>query len=271
MTFHPGAVLRRSAQSIRHAPGLERCAPLWNRVRAPYRRLLTRLGATDGIPVTVGGCEIRLAAEAVNLNWETVEVEAYRAFVEQLRTHDIVFDIGAHFGTYTLIALKRGGPATRVVAYEPCELTRDYLSRHLRWNGAGGNVIVRPVCCGSRSGVTPFYQRPGVPEGINGVVPDAGLIATDAPMVTIDDEVADFRLVPTLIKIDVEGAELDVLKGAAGVLATHRPRLLISVHAKRLAALGLDCDAIRTWLGDHHYDWRVVGEDQELHVLSHPV
>ena len=270
MTFHPAAVLRRSAQSIRHLAGLQHLTPVWNGLRGPYRRLLAQLAGSDGIPVMVGGYPIRLAPDTVSLNWETVEVDAYKVFVQEIGPHEIIYDVGAHFGTYTLIGLKRGGPGTRVVAYEPCELTRGYLVRHLRWNGAGDEVLVRPVCCGSRQGVATFFHTPGVPEGINGLLPAEGLVGTRVGVTTLDDEVRELGLVPTFVKIDVEGAELDVLKGAARVLAQHRPRLLLSLHPRRLAEVGLDCDTVRQWLTTRDYQWQVVGEDQEVHVLARP-
>ncbi len=270
MTFHPAAVLRRSAQSIRHWPGLQHLTPVWNGLRAPYRRILAQLAGTEGVPVTIGGYSIRLAPDTVSLNWETVEVDAYKVFVQEIGSGEVIYDIGAHFGTYTLIGLKRGGPGTRVVAYEPCELTRDYLRRHLRWNGAGDEVLVRPLCCGSSPGVATFFYKPGLPEGINGLLPDEGLAETRVRVTTLDEEVRELGLVPTFVKIDVEGAELDVLKGASHVLARSRPRLLLSLHPRRLAQAGLDCEAVRQWLTARDYLWRVVGEDQEVHVLARP-
>jgi len=270
MTFHPAAVFRRSAQSIRHLPGLERLTPVWNGLRAPYRRILAQLAGTRGVPVMIGGYSIRLAPDTVSLNWETVEVDAYNVFVHEIGSHEVIYDVGAHFGTYTLIGLKRGGPGTRIVAYEPCELTREYLLRHLRWNGAGDQVVVRPVCCGSTAGVATFYYKPGVPEGINGLLPDEGLAELPVRVTTLDEEVRELGLVPTFVKIDVEGAELDVLNGAAEVLSRHRPRLLLSLHPRRLAQAGLDCHAVRQWLSARDYQWRVVGEDQEVHVLARP-
>jgi FkbM family methyltransferase len=270
MTFHPAAVFRRSAQSIRHLPGLEKLTPVWNGLRAPYRRILARLAGTGGVPVMIGGYSIRLASDTVSLNWETVEVDAYKVFVHEIGSREVIYDVGAHFGTYTLIGLKRGGPGTRVVAYEPCELTRGYLLRHLRWNGAGDQVLVRPVCCGSTAGVATFFYEPGLPEGINGLLPDEGLAELPVLVTTLDEEVRELDLVPTFVKIDVEGAELEVLKGAAHVLSRHRPRLLLSLHPRRLAQAGLDCDAVRQWLTARDYQWRVVSEDQEVHVLARP-
>ena len=270
MILHPAAVLRRSAQSIRHAPGLRRFGALWARLRAPYRRTLTRLAGRHGLPVVVGGQTLRLAPDVVNLNWETVEVESYRAFAAEIAPGDVIYDVGAHFGTYTLIGVARGGPATRVVAYEPCDLTRQYLMRHLRWNGAERQVLVRPVCCGSHVGTAAFYHRPDRPEGINGLLPHDGLSATTMRVTTIDREVDELGLVPALIKIDVEGAELEVLEGAVRVLETRRPRILVSLHPKRLAQVGADCDTVIGWLEAHRYRAHVVGEDQEIHVLAQP-
>jgi hypothetical protein len=177
MTFHPAAAFRRSAQSIRHLPGLQRLTPVWDGLRAPYRRILERLAGTGGVPVMIGGYSLRLAPDTVSLNWETVEVDAYNVFVREIGSDEVIYDVGAHFGTYTLIGLKRGGPRTRVVAYEPCELTREYLMRHLRWNGAGDQVLVRPGPAGL-PGVATFFtarlprdQRPGPDEGLPNVRP----------------------------------------------------------------------------------------------------
>jgi FkbM family methyltransferase len=271
MSFHPAAVLRRSAQSIRHAPGLQGLTPLWNRLRAPYGRLLERLTGSDGVPVRVGGLVMRLAPDTVSLNWETVEVESYRAFIAEIKLGDVVYDIGAHFGTYSIMAARTGGPATRVFAYEPTELTRRYLQKHLRWNGAEGQVTVRPVCVGNTIGEAILYVNPDRPEGTNGLLPYEDFVTTKVPMTTLDREVEQTGLMPALVKIDVEGAELDVLMGATSVLATGRPRLLLSLHPKRLAQAGLDCEAVLQWLSARGYNWRVISEDQERHVLARPV
>jgi methyltransferase FkbM-like protein len=95
-------------------------------------------------------------------------------------------------------------------------------------------------------------------------------VETTVRQTTLDREVDELRLVPALIKIDVEGAELEVLKGAARVLEAHRPRLLISLHPRRLAQVGADCETVLAWLRAHRYRADVVGEDQEIHVLARP-
>lgn len=268
--FNPAAWLRRAAQRVRHAPGLRRRERFWASTRAPYRAILRVLAGRRGLPMAIGGHTIRLDSRVVNLNWETVEPEAYRAFAAQVRPGDVVYDVGAHFGTYSVIASRRAGPSSRVVAYEPCTLTREYLARHLAWNGVERQVTVRPLCCGALPGKARFFYRPGVPEGINGLVEADGLAETWVDVTTVDAEVALLGLVPGIIKIDVEGAELDVLRGAEAVLATHRPRLLLSLHPAALARQGLSPGAVVDWLASHRYRCDHVSEDQELHVLALP-
>ena len=271
VTFHPAAVLRRSAQSIRHAPGLRLCAPLWDSLRAPYRRMLTTLAGRNGMPVVIGGFRMRVAPDVVNLNWETVEVTSYQVFAEEVQPGDVVFDVGAHFGTYSMIGALRSGPGGHVIAYEPSALTRTYLARHLAWNGLADRVRVRDVCCGAAVGTTTFYAHPDLPEGINGVLPHEGLAATTVPCTTIDAEADALRLVPTVIKIDVEGFESDVIAGAAGVLTRHVPRLLVSLHPRRLAQQGIVPTDILNRLRSFGYSPRIVDEDQEVHVLAKKV
>lgn len=270
MTLHPGTVLRRSAQALRHAPGLRQLSPVWDRLRAPYRHALTALAGGEGLPVTVGGHSFRFAPDVVSLNWETVETESYKAFAAAIGPRDIVFDVGAHFGTYSMIAARRG-PAVRIVAYEPSPVTRGYLVRHLDWNRLSGRVLVRDVCCGAAAGTVRFFAHPHRPEGINGFLPDDGLVETTAVCTTIDREADELALVPTFIKIDVEGAELDVLTGASRVLSNHHPKILVSLHPRRLVARGSSVDDALRWLRARAYSPSIINEDQEVHVLALPV
>jgi FkbM family methyltransferase len=267
MSFHPAAVFRRSAQVLRHAPGLRRFAPVWDRLRTPYRSALIALAGSQGMPVTVGGHVMRLAPDVVSLNWETVEVGSYRTFAESISSGDVVFDVGAHFGTYSMIAAWRGADV-RVVAYEPSPLTRSYLTRHLEWNGLSDRVVVRDVCCSANQGMARFFVHPERPEGINGLMPDHGLVETQVRCTTVDAEAAELGAAPTFLKIDVEGAELDVLAGSTQVLARHAPRILVSLHPRRLAMRGQSVADAMTWLCAHDYRPAIIDEDQEVHVLA---
>lgn len=260
---------RRIAQGVRHAPLLRGLTPLWSLLRGPYRALLRRV-ARDGLTVHVGGFEMRVDPLFASQNWETVELDSYRAFAQMIRPGDVVFDIGAHIGTYSIIASRLAGPAGRVVAYEPHGFTRGYLERHLEGNGARANTVVRPLCCGERAGTADFYFKPGEAEGMNGLLPVAGFERGAVEVTTVDLEAEALGLAPAVIKIDVEGAELDVLKGAARVLREQRPRLSLSLHPAALAKRSLTPEAVLEWLAARGYESKVIARDHEIHVAAAP-
>lgn len=87
---------------------------------------------------------------------------------------------------------------------------------------------------------------------------------------TLDREVEELDLIPDIIKIDVEGAEWDVLRGAEQTLAAHGPTLILSVHPEALSKLGIAAADIEAWLKERGYDWRVIARDHEVHVIARP-
>jgi len=72
---------------------------------------------------------------------------------------------------------------------------------------------------------------------------------------------------PGLIKIDVEGTEWEVLKGAEGTLRAHRPDLLLSLHPEPLARIGVAESQILEWLAARGYVYEVIGRDHEIHMF----
>jgi len=260
--------LRRAAQSVRHHPGLHLLEPVWALLRRPYLATLQMLAGGSGVEVEIAGCQVRVSPEFATWPWETVEAVSYQAFKESVGPGMIVYDVGAHFGTYSIIALKRSGPEGRVVAYEPHQFTRRYLEQTLGWNDALDRTIIRDVCCGAAAGTADFYCVPGQAEGKNGLVPVEGFDKETVRVTTLDREVRELGLVPNIIKIDVEGAEWDVLRGAEQTLATYGPALLLSVHPDALSTLGIDVGDIEGWLAERNYDWKVIARDHEVHVVA---
>jgi FkbM family methyltransferase len=139
---------------------------------------------------------------------------------ELLRPRDVVWDVGAHHGFVTLCAARH---AREVHAFEPSARNRAVLRRHVRWN-AMSNVHVHPYALGDRDGTARF--------GGNGTSKTFALHC--------GEELVDVRraatlvatracAAPTFMKIDVEGAEAEVLSGVLEVLPSSA-RLLIAVH-----------------------------------------
>ncbi len=262
------SAFRRLAQTARHTRGLRLMNPLWNILHKPYLQILTALGSKNGIEVVVGDYPMRVHPAFATVSWETVEVKSYGAFARAVQADDVIYDVGAHIGTYTMTALLKAGFRGKVVAYEPCNLTREYLLQHLKWNGVAERAIVRDLCCGAISGTADFYCLPGRAEGMNGLVPVDGFEKVRVEVTTLDAEIARLELNPSIIKIDVEGAEWDVLKGAEQALRQYRPVLFLSFHPDALAKRDESVEAILDWLRRLGYRHEEIGRDHEIHVIA---
>jgi FkbM family methyltransferase len=262
------AIIRRLAQTIRHAPGMRSFTPLWNLLRAPYLKVLRTFAKKHGLLVSVGGHKMRLHPDFATQNWETVEYDSYQSFAALLRPGNVVFDVGAHIGTYTLIALQKVGDNGRVVAYEPHTFTRKYLEQHLDWNGGLKRTIVRDLCCGVSEGMTDFYCRSDRAEGMNSLVPTDGFEKKSVMMTTLDKDVETLAIIPTLIKIDVEGSEWDVLKGALRTISKYHPTIFLSLHPVALSKLGVSPNQVLEWLVEHGYRHKMISQDHEIHVVA---
>jgi FkbM family methyltransferase len=150
-----------------------------------------------------------------------------------IRPGDVVLDIGANIGVYALKAGALVGEAGKVVALEPGEVAFGRLSANIALNRYGW---VRPV----RAAVSDFDGEIRLHHVQVGHDPQAFTTAHSAnadgfelvPAVTIDTLVQQQRLERVdLIKIDVEGAEPAVLRGAKAALARFRPKILCELNA----------------------------------------
>jgi FkbM family methyltransferase len=181
-----------------------------------------------------------------------------RRFVENaLRSGMTVLDIGAHHGLYTLLASRRVGPQGRVVSFEPSVRERNHLLRHLRLNRCK-NVQVEAVALGSLSASSELFVVQGIATGCNclrppNVAEPTTKIAVEIRTLDEDLERLGIRRVD-FIKIDAEGAELDVFMGAKRLLEREpRPVMLVEVHDTRTIVWGYRAREILTFLRKLRY------------------
>lgn len=167
----------------------------------------------------------------------------------------VFFDIGAMAGYFTLLAAPLVGPHGRVYAFEPLPRNLTYLRRHVAMH-ALDNVTIVEAAVSNSQGVAAFDL---------GAHPVSGRLAAGGSLqvrtVGLDEEIAVGRLpVPHAIKIDVEGAELQLLQGAAKTLQSARPQLFLDLHGflgPSFAHLDQDCQSLLVRLG---YRFRRLGE-----------
>lgn len=165
-----------------------------------------------------------------------------------LRPGDVFWDVGAHFGWYTLLGSGAVGSAGQVYAFEPALSNLWYLRHHVAWNRCA-NVEVKPVALGREDGERSFGGR-GTGSGRLGMGNDRVQVRT------LDGLVASGACrAPTYLKIDVQGAEAEVLEGAAQTLGrAPDAALVLATHAQFGVTLHADCLALLRRLGWRTWD-----------------
>jgi FkbM family methyltransferase len=150
-----------------------------------------------------------------------------------------VYDVGAFHGLLTLFFARR---AKAVVCFEPNTRNRKRLMENLRLNGIK-NVEVREVGVGSRCETHTMVGSPLTPGGatVDGTTIEGFLragvetVVEEIPMVTLDQEILQASLpAPDFIKIDIEGWEIEALRGARNTLALYRPTLFLEMHGETI-------------------------------------
>jgi FkbM family methyltransferase len=147
---------------------------------------------------------------------------------EHVRPGDVVLDCGAHVGVFTYTALRRG--AAKVVAIEPDPIKLECLRRNFAPEIAAGNVVLYPKGVWSSETTLDLSLAKGN-SGEDSVVLGGGAASIEIAVTCLDRIVADLRLPRVdFIKMDIEGAEREALKGAAATLAAWRPRLMLDSY-----------------------------------------
>jgi FkbM family methyltransferase len=166
----------------------------------------------------------RRAFESAYLAYKLIEagpVSRLRSFAAPGST---VIDVGANIGFFTLRFARWVGPRGRVIAIEP----EGHNVASLRRRIARARLESIVECVEAVAADTPGEMR----LALNPVHPGDHRIAAEGEQVravTIDELTADFARKVSLVKIDVQGAEMLVISGARAVLAAHRPALFVEV------------------------------------------
>jgi FkbM family methyltransferase len=157
--------------------------------------------------------------------YEPAEVAIFTSLIASGAT---VFDAGAHVGYYTLIASRLVGATGHVVAFEPNPRNLIYLRRHVTLNDCA-NVRVIAAAVADVAGHAAFQDGTRDAEGL---LAAGGTL--DVETVTLDAIAYGTPGLPppSVLKIDVEGAEQRVLAGAERLLAEAKPDILLSTHGR---------------------------------------
>lgn len=180
------------------------------------------------------------------------EILSLASFLFLLRKDDIVWDIGASVGLFTMHAAQR---VNRVIAYEPDPETAARLDENIKLNGLRNKVDVRQLALGDEERREELHT-----DGLCGFAPALGNLerhsaSISVEMKTIDCLVRKGTQHPSVLKIDIEGAELLALRGARSLLHSEkRPRIIfIEIHPVFLPRYGGSSEEVVRLIRDSGY------------------
>ena len=162
-----------------------------------------------------------------------VEPPVQKALTRHLRPGDVLYDVGANVGFFTLIGGRVVGPSGHVYAFEPVPENADRIRGNARLNGfAHVSVVEKAVSDQEGEGELILTEHPGGATLAKADVetpPDA-VTATTVDLISIDEWRDQHRVRgPDLVKIDVEGAEMNVIRGMVETIQRYRPVLLYEI------------------------------------------
>lgn len=202
----------------------------------------------------------RIGEDWYRSGWDWTEIDYLREQV--VLEGDVILECGAHHGELTSFFGKWVGDKGRVVAFDPVPLNCSIIAENVKLNDLK-NVQVENKAVGSTHGSTVMTGES------NARVAGEGGVGRRVDVVRVDDY---YDLRPTLLKIDVEGFEAEVLRGAEHVLAT-RPRLAIELHPNVLPRFGSSVEEVLALLAPHQYELsvRIKGEPEPRPYDGQPI
>jgi len=172
------------------------------------------------------------------------------------------WDIGSHFGFYSLWFARAVGIMGEVAAFEPDPYSFRRLSRHIELNPRlpihafntaagdqnGSRQLIRNRGAGAPTSHFPYPREHPA---------DADCVPVQ--VVRLDTFATRQNLrQPSIVKIDVEGHAAEVLRGAEAIIRTSRPRFLVSIHSPA------ECEGVRQALAPHEYQPYALGAGERL-------
>lgn len=176
------------------------------------------------------------------------EKDQMEKFIKSIKRGDVVWDVGSFVGMYSILASQAVGAGGRVYAFEPEPNSWELLNKNCELNKIT-NMITMKMALSDSNGKATIYSSKTDDVAIHSLRKSHGL---DERGTTTDTYTGDYLvdnmkvMLPNVVKVDVEGADFQVLRGMQKILSHPNCRfLLIEVHPKILPDFGKSLDDVR--------------------------
>jgi len=214
----------------------------------------------DGLDIFLCGCKTHDS-----------ELRFAKWMIQTLQPRDTFFDVGAHFGFFSLLAAQLVEESGKVISFEPAALAANILHNNIE---RLRQVRMVQAAVGETTGSVMFLEgKPGQTESSGRMSAEEEENETIqgnlVNCVSLDDFSEKEKLFPTAIKIDAEGSELKVFQGMNRLLHSHKPAIIMEFWSKQFHNNQQHIDAMNLLISKG-YTMNLIGDDGKLFRSNNP-
>jgi FkbM family methyltransferase len=191
-----------------------------------------------GYKRTINNLQLKFPVRYARYYENDYEKDAFSFYNKKIKEGDVVFDIGAHIGLFTVLFSKLVGNKGQVYVFEPTKETFKILEQTVQLNEINNCKLINAAVT-KESGDVFFNLTSKSGEGSNAntlVKTERGVKTVKVNAWSIDDFRRKYNLKVNVLKIDVEGAELDALIGAKETFLNDKPIGVLALHPSSIVA-----------------------------------
>lgn len=216
-----------------------------------------------GVKRNIGGESIRFPAKFSRYYEADYEPETFEFFRQNIKQDMTVLDIGGHIGLFAVVLGRLVGEKGKVYTFEPTPFTNNVLQEVVRLNDLEKQVEVRGEAVSKEKGTAIFYDTGTEVSNANSLVKsERGKGEIKVPMTSVDEFVRENNLKIDCLKIDVEGVELDLLRGAKETFTNQRPIARLGLHPPFIIQNNQTLEEI--WDVLEEYKMQIIFEGKEI-------
>jgi len=200
------------------------------------------------------------------------EVSNSKLFIKKIKNKNTFFDIGGYRGYYSILAHQYMKKNAKIIAFEPVNKNYEYISRSVIINNIN-NIKIEKLAISDKNRTQTMYLSSS--ESTHSLAKaDKNFFMGDFKQLnkikvktsTLDKYIKDNKSEPDILKIDVEGAELNVLRGFKEYLNKRKPEMLLEVHERKFPAFKYSKKEFYNYINSLGYNYRLIRNGELIEI-----
>ena len=210
-----------------------------------------------GVKVNISGIELRLPTRYYKYYGTEYEKDSVQEMRKVIKKGETIIDIGAQLGLMTKLFSDLVGEKGQVFSFEPTPKTFSLLQETIKINNIGNIATPVQKAVSDKRGTATFNISVHEASPANSLAKDANddsIKGIDVALISVDEFAKESKLKKVdYIKIDAEGAEFAVLKGAEKTIIKDKPNMLLALHPDSILDFGDSLEGIWDFIQKHKY------------------